>query len=60
MSKHADFNGTLEYVKSTGARFVVTDNSRHGKAYELATEIKDRLDIEARPSLNLGMGAWGE
>lgn len=60
MSNHADFNGTLEYVKSTGARFVVTDNSRHGKAYELASEINRRLGIEARPSMNLGVGAWGE
>lgn len=60
LSNHADFNGTLEYVKSTGARFVVTDNSRHGKAYELASEIKRRLGIDARPSLNRGVGAWGE
>ena len=60
MSNHADFNGTLEYIKSTGARFVVTDNSRHGKAHELASEIKSRLGIEARPSLNRGIGAWGE
>lgn len=60
MSNHADFNGTLEYVKSTGARFVVTDNSRHGKAYELASEIKRRLGIKARPSRNLGAGAWGK
>lgn len=60
LSNHADFNGTLEYVKCTGARFVVTDNSRHGKAHELASEIKSRLGIEARSSRNLGTGIWGE
>src|SRR6266545_3554877 len=28
LSNHADFNGTLEYVKRTGATYVITDNSR--------------------------------
>lgn len=27
MSNHADFEGTLEYVKASGAKFVVTDSS---------------------------------
>ena len=38
--------------RSTGARFVVTDNSggRGGKAVELANYIKYSLRIESRPS----------
>lgn len=52
MSNHADFNGTVEYIKATGARFVVTDNSggRGGKAVELANYIRYGLGIESRPS----------
>ena len=59
MSDHADFDGTLEYIRSTGARFVVTDNTRHGKAYDLASEIRQRLGIESRPSSNLKGREWG-
>ncbi|MEK7994341.1 MAG: hypothetical protein AAB403_11110 [Planctomycetota bacterium] len=59
LSNHADFNGTLEYVKATGARFVVTDNSRGGKGYELALEVKCRLGIQAQPSSNFETREWG-
>lgn len=59
LSNHADFNGTLAYVEATGARFVVTDNSRSGKGYELALEIKHRLGIEAQPSSNFESKEWG-
>ena len=59
MSNHADFNGTLEYIQSTGARFVLTDNSRHGKGHNLAMEIKSHLGIEARPSSNIATREWG-
>lgn len=59
MSNHADFFGTLEYVRSSGARLVVTDNTRGGKGYELALEIKQRLGIEARPSSNFETREWG-
>ena len=31
LSNHADFEGTLAYIEATGAEFVVTDNTRHGK-----------------------------
>ena len=52
MSNHADFNGTVEYIKATGARYVVADNSggRGGKAVDLANYIKYSLGIESRPS----------
>ena len=52
MSNHADFTGTLEFVKGTGAQFVVTDNTRGGRAVELAIEIRRRLGIQAWPSTN--------
>lgn len=58
LSNHADFPGTLEYVRATGARFVVTDNTR-GKGYELALEIRSRLGIDAQPSSNLETREWG-
>ena len=59
MSNHADFDGTLDYVKATNARFVVTDNIRGGRGYRLAEAIKQRLGIEARPSSGVQMREWG-
>ena len=58
LSNHADFNGTLEYVGATGAKYVVTDNTR-GHGVELAAAIRRRLGIEARPSANLKSHEWG-
>jgi putative mRNA 3-end processing factor len=58
LSNHADFNGTLEYVAATGAKIVVTDNSR-GRGIELANAIRYRLGIDARPSTNLESREWG-
>jgi len=59
MPSHADFEGTLEYVKATGATAVVTDNSRGGHAIELAVALKRRLGIEARPSSEAFSRSWG-
>jgi len=59
LSNHADFEGTLEYVQATGAKFVVTDNSRGGHAVELAIEIHKRLGIEAIPSEAEISKEWG-
>lgn len=52
LSNHADFNETLEYVKATRAKKVVTDNTRnHG--VDLAIAIKERLPgVQAHPSTN--------
>ena len=52
LSNHADFIGTIDYVRATGARYVVTDNTRrHGK--ELAQAISERLNgVVAIPSSN--------
>ena len=51
LSNHADFAGTLEYVRATGAARVITDNTRnHG--VQLAHALKDRLGVDAQPSSN--------
>ena len=52
LSNHADFDETLEYVRATGARTVVTDNTKnHG--WELAMAINRCFaSVEARPSTN--------
>ena len=52
LSNHADFEGTLAYVKATGASTVVTDNTRnHG--IDLAVAINSQLDgVRAEPSTN--------
>ena len=52
LSNHADFNETLKYVRATGAKRVITDNTRnHG--CELAMAINQRLaGVRASPSSN--------
>ena len=58
LSNHADFNETLAYVEATGARTIVTDNTRnHGR--ELATAINNRLPyVHAEPSTNNPGPRW--
>lgn len=58
LTNHADFNGTLAYVEATGARRVVTDNTRrHG--VELALAINSELTgVQAVPSTNLAESSW--
>ena len=60
ISNHADFEQTLEYVKATNAKYVVTDNSRNGHAFELASEIRNRLGIEAVAAECTYSHEWGE
>jgi len=57
LSNHADFNGTLEYVRASGAVHVVTDNTRN-YGCQLALAITNYLGIDARPSLNLAGPRW--
>ena len=59
MSNHADFNGTLEYVRATGAEYVVTDNVRGPHGCRLAHEIQRRLGVTARPSSYVTGDGWG-
>ena len=52
LTNHADFEGTIDYVKATGAKTVITDNtSNHG--VDLAIAINQRLaGVNAEPSSN--------
>lgn len=51
LSNHADFNETLGYIEATGAKTVITDNTRnHG--WELALAVNKYLGIQAQPSSN--------
>jgi putative mRNA 3-end processing factor len=59
LSDHADFWGTIEYVRATGAKLVICDNTR-GRGVELARELRNRLSVEAIPSSNRLGGNWGE
>ena len=61
-SDHADFNGTIDYIKATGAKFVLTDPSRSGmeRATELAKKIRSILNIKAKPAENIPSQLWGE
>ena len=59
MTDHADFSGTIDYVETTGAKQVITDNTRGGHGVELAQEIEARLGIMAMPSDSPGTHAWG-
>lgn len=59
LTDHADFDGTLDYVSATGARCVLTDNSRGGHAVELAQELARRLGIEAKASEPQAGHFWG-
>jgi putative mRNA 3-end processing factor len=59
LSNHADFEGTIDYVRETGAKYVVTDNTRGGHAAELAEHLTRRLGIQAEPSSTNYSREWG-
>jgi putative mRNA 3-end processing factor len=59
LSNHADFTGTIEYIRATGAQYVVTDNTRGGHAVELAQEVMRLLGIPACPSSAAWSHEWG-
>lgn len=60
LSDHADFDGTLAYIQATGARLVLTDNTR-GHGLELAREVGQRLSVQAccEPLDMSGRRLWG-
>ena len=59
LSDHADYKETLEYVVATGAKKVMTDNSRGGHGVELAMALRRELGIEAQASENQYTREWG-
>ena len=53
MTDHANLDGTIEYVKNTGAKQIVVDAARprtSTHAASIAEVIKNRLDVRAIPS----------
>ena len=53
-SNHADFSGTLDYIRTTEATLVITDASRTpAAARQLAEETAARLGLKAMPSTQL-------
>ena len=59
ISDHADFNETLEYVRETGAKVVLTDSIRGINASKLASAISKKLGIKAQPAKPVYSRAWG-
>ena len=59
ISDHADFNETLEYVRETGAKVVLTDSTRGINASKLAGAITKKLGISAKPAKPMYSRAWG-
>ncbi len=59
LSDHADYEETLEYVRTTGAKKVMTDTTRGGHGVELAQALKRELGVDAQPSTNQYVREWG-
>lgn len=61
LSDHADFEETLEYVKFTKAKTILTDSTRAGidRALKLANEIKRKLGINSSPANPVKNNSWG-
>ena len=59
LTNHADFEGTLSYIKATGAQQILVDNHRGGHAEELAEQIRLRLSLVAMASSSESSNEWG-
>ena len=59
LTDHADFDGTLEYVRASKAKQVIVDNSRGGDAQGLAQAIRYKLGISARVASHEETKEWG-
>ena len=58
LSNHADFNETMDYIVATGAKVVITDNTRQ-KGIKLANMINKHLKgVYAIPSSNTDTPNW--
>jgi putative mRNA 3-end processing factor len=58
MTDHADFRGTLEYIRATGAKIVWTD-PRTGNAEALADAVANQLGITSRIVPEIKSLGWG-
>jgi len=59
LTNHADFYGTIKYIKATKCKKVIVDSSRGGNAIELTYHIKELLGIEACPATLYQSKEWG-
>ncbi|MDG6909764.1 MAG: hypothetical protein JRN08_05295 [Nitrososphaerota archaeon] len=60
LTDHADFNGTVAFVKASGAARVLTDSSRGGNALALASALRELLGVDTRPLERSRSHAWGQ
>ena len=60
LSDHADYKETLDYVRATRAKKVVTDNCRGRHGVTLALALRRELGIDAQPSENQYTREWGK
>jgi len=58
LTDHADFPGTVEYVRATGAKMVWTD-PRSGNAAALADAISSRLGVQSAVMPQIHSLGWG-
>jgi putative mRNA 3-end processing factor len=59
LTDHADFDGTLEFVRASGAQRVLTDSTKGGNAQALAEAIQRELGVKAEPAELLQAPHWG-
>ena len=59
ISDHADFNETLEYVRETGAKVVLTDSEGVPSARGIQRAITKELGISAQPAKPVYSREWG-
>ena len=58
LTDHADFCGTMEYIRATGAKVVYT-NPRSGNAIALAEAVRAQLGVEADVIPEIKSYEWG-
>lgn len=59
LSKHADFNQTIEYVRETGAQYVIADSTRSSHGQSLVEAIRRELGVEATCVCDKPTLEWG-
>jgi putative mRNA 3-end processing factor len=58
LTDHADFNGTMEFIRATGARAVYT-NPRSGNAVALADAVRQQLGVHSEVIEEIKSHEWG-
>ena len=58
LTDHADFAGTLEFIRASAARRVITHPGQ-GDAYALADAVRSRLGIQAFVGPQIPIRGWG-